>query len=210
MRGSRARAEKDAGGVDGHDPLPVGESGVLDPVAPPMPALLTRTSGFIPAFDLRHRAAQSDSLVTSGRTDAPSPPARGSPPPWPCPRSRDVAEHDLRAFLRGQAPASAHPRAPPLINATFLESHAPPQFVLPDYCHRFRQEEEILRPVEVVLVELADQLLSAGEANSSDTARRRESRSARCNASPHPRPVDGPLIRCVVWLTMLGRLFATL
>src|SRR5215469_11407520 len=92
---------------------------------PPMPALLTRTSSFPYKRSASVTApAQSDSLVTSRRTNV-------APP---------RAAADQRDF-----PFESHVPSPVCVSGLLVDG--------------FRQEEDVLRPLEIALVELADQLL---------------------------------------------------
>ena len=133
----RARAEKDAGGVDGHDPLPVGEGGVLDPVAPADARVVDEDIELpIPAFGLRHRA-RPVGLAGDVEADERRFPAR---------RAdllhrgltlglQHIAEHHLRAFLREQAPCfGAHsPRAAADQRDLPSSLMCPSRFVPPDH-----------------------------------------------------------------------------
>src|SRR5215470_7981832 len=131
---------------------------------PPMPALLTRTSSFPYTRSASVTApAQSDSLVTSRRTNVASPPAaRISSTVFLPSASRTSPSMTFAPSFVNRRPASAPiPRAPPLISATFPSSLMCPSPVRASglLVDRFRQEEDVLRPLEVAFVKLADQLL---------------------------------------------------
>src|SRR5215468_4241334 len=131
---------------------------------PPMPALLTRTSSFPYKRSASVTApAQSDSLVTSRRTNVASPPdARISSTVVFPSASRTSPSTTFAPSFANRRPASAPiPREPPLISATFPSSLMDPSRVCVSglLVDGFRQEEDVLRPLEVALVELADQLL---------------------------------------------------
>src|SRR5262249_16089871 len=124
---------------------------------PPMPALLTRTSSFPYKRSAFVTApAQSDSVVTSTPPTVPSPPSPARRA-YPLPRGlalglHDIAEHDLRAFLREQASClGTHPPRTAADQRDFpLESHVPsPVCVSGLLVDGFRQEEDVLRPLEI-------------------------------------------------------------
>src|SRR5215471_11331934 len=131
---------------------------------PPMPALFTRTSSFPYRRSASATApAQSDSLVTSRRTNVASPlAARISSTVLLPSASRTSPSTTFAPSFVNRRPASAPiPRAPPLISATFPSSLMWPSPVRGSglLVDGFRQEEDVLRPLEIALVELADQLL---------------------------------------------------
>src|SRR5262249_4652574 len=129
---------------------------------PPMPALLTRTSSFPYKRSASATApAQSDSLVTSRRTNTASPPAARifSTVVLPSASSTSPSPTFAPSFANRRPASAPIPRAPPLISATFPSSLMCPS-PIGLVVDRFRQEEDVLRPLEVALVELADQLLS--------------------------------------------------
>src|SRR5215510_3035012 len=122
---------------------------------PPMPALLTSTWSFPYKRSASATApAQSDSLVTSRRTNVASPPAARISSTVALPSaSRTSPSTTFAPSFANRRPSSAPiPRAPPLISATFPSSLMCPSLVRVSglLVDRFRQEEDVLRPLDVV------------------------------------------------------------
>src|SRR5262245_54271755 len=118
---------------------------------PPMPALLTRTSSFPYKRSASATApAQSDSLVTSRRTNVASPPtARISSTVALPSASRTSPSTTFAPSFVNRRPASAPiPRAPPLISATFPSSLMCPS--RSEWLSSLHSDDDLLREAHVL------------------------------------------------------------
>src|SRR5262245_16803078 len=118
---------------------------------PPMPALLTRTLSFPYKRSASvTAAAQSDSLVTSRRTNVASPPTAriSSTAVLPSASSTSPSTTFAPSFVNRRPASAPIPRAPPLISATFPSSLMCPP--LRDCLPSSHLDDDLLREADVL------------------------------------------------------------